>query len=99
MDKRLLFPVVGMVLALVTANCGGGSCPCGADPDEPIELHDASFGGSHLLEHSCSCQCGDDDPASGELSSIGVCVDHGESCYDRLGRAAEVVCEGPSSDF
>ncbi len=98
MGGRLFAAAFGFVLALSTGSCGY-SCPCGADPNDPIELHDPSFGGNHLLESSCSCQCGDDQPVTGELSKIGVCVDHGETCYDRLGRAAEVVCHGPSSDF
>ncbi len=99
MMRRLLIATAIMALALTTANCAGAPCPCGADPNDPIELHDPSFNGNHQLDHACSCQCGDDKAVGGELSKIGACVDHGKSCNDRLGRAAEVICIGPASDF
>jgi hypothetical protein len=71
---------------------GDAGCPCGADGDAPLDEHDLSFEGRHVLANGCVCQCGADLPFQGERDARGLCTDEGRACTDGNGTAQVRAC-------
>lgn len=84
---------IAVALGLGAAACiaTDGFCPCGADPNDPLSVHDQLFSGEHLVANECVCQCGE-DPVTATAKDDGECPDDGEPCVDELGQEHELDC-------
>jgi len=87
--STLVSLVAALGLAATACLVTDGLCPCGADPDDALSVHDQLFSGDHVVANECVCQCGD-DPVTAKAD--GECPEDGKSCTDELGREHELDC-------
>jgi len=53
--------VLALLASLLVGCLGDGTCPCGALPSDPLELHDSSFDGPHRVSSEAECERCDAD--------------------------------------